>query len=93
MSNGRARQAGFASAFSLIGAAAVLLIVNAAVYKPAEDVSVHYMLEQMEQVPKARFQELWFGPGISDELNRMVKMGKHVVIYFREPQVRRFSMS
>jgi hypothetical protein len=71
------RQAIVALAVALVGAGAVLLIVSSGSLRApgdSEDVPVHYMLEQIPE-EKARFQELWFGPGITDDLNRMVKIG------------------
>ena len=75
--NQNIRQALVALAVAFVGAGAVLLIVSSAslrVSGDSEDVSVHYMLEQIPE-EKARFQQLWFGPGITDDLNRMVKIG------------------
>jgi hypothetical protein len=78
LGNGRIRHVSVALTVALIGASAVLLIVSSASLKldsESQDVSVHYMLEQ-DPSTKARFQELWFGPGISDDLNRMMKIGQ-----------------
>ena len=72
--HGHVRQALVSSAVALFGAFAVLLIVGSSSLKKSEDFSVRYMLEQ--NPGKARFEELWFGPGITDDLNRMVKIGE-----------------
>ena len=82
MDGGRIRHVSIALTLALIGAGAVLLIVSSASLKldrDSQDVSVHYMLEQIPST-KARFQELWFGPGISDDLNRMMKIGQKYII-------------
>ena len=73
INNGHIRQALVALTVALIGAGAVLLIVSSSTLRQSEDISVHYMLEQIPE--KARFEQLWFGPGITDDLNRMMKIG------------------
>lgn len=78
------RQVVVALAVALAGAGAVILIVESALFRSAgesHDISAHYMLEQIPD-EKARFQELWFGPGITDDLNRMVKIGLYITLFF-----------
>jgi len=57
----------------MVGVVAVALLVGTAQLQGRTGVSV---LLDMQNVKPARTEMLWFGPGISDELNRMVKLGK-----------------
>jgi hypothetical protein len=56
-----------------VGVVAVLVLVGSARLRGGAGVSV---LLNMQHVKPARTEMLWFGPGIDDELNRMIKLGK-----------------
>mmetsp|Transcript_50869 Transcript_50869/g.115865 ORF Transcript_50869/g.115865 Transcript_50869/m.115865 type:complete len:154 (+) Transcript_50869:3-464(+) len=63
------RQVAAAIAVICVGVGAVALIVGHAQLSASQQV---YMLMPKPQLTT----ELWFGPGISDDLNRMVKIGQ-----------------
>jgi hypothetical protein len=58
----------------MAGVAAVALLVGTAQLRGA-DTTVLLDMRHVKPAP-ARTEMLWFGPGISDELNRMIKLGK-----------------
>jgi hypothetical protein len=59
----------------MAGVAAVALLVGTAQLHGATGTTVLLDMRHVKPAP-ARTEMLWFGPGISDELNRMIKLGK-----------------
>jgi len=58
-----------------VGVAAVAMLVGTAQLRGGAGTTV--LLDMRHVKPaRARTEMLWFGPGISDELNRMIKLGK-----------------
>eukprot|EP00961_Rhodomonas_salina_P264443 3574267-Rhodomonas_salina.1 len=70
----QARQAGAALMVICVGIVAVSLVVWNADLRGAERKQILLQMPQHANAPGFT-QELWFGPGIADDLNRMVKLG------------------
>ena len=58
-----------------VGVAAVAMLVGTAQLRGGAGATVLLDMRHVKPV-RARTEMLWFGPGISDELNRMIKLGK-----------------
>eukprot|EP00286_Rhodomonas_abbreviata_P007692 CAMPEP_0181325436 /NCGR_PEP_ID=MMETSP1101-20121128/20919_1 /TAXON_ID=46948 /ORGANISM="Rhodomonas abbreviata, Strain Caron Lab Isolate" /LENGTH=138 /DNA_ID=CAMNT_0023433733 /DNA_START=1 /DNA_END=417 /DNA_ORIENTATION=+ len=69
-----AMQMAVVSTMALVGAVLVLCFVSNASFKRVELVERSPALERQAQL--ARTQELWFGAGVTDDLNRMVRIGQ-----------------
>ena len=69
--SGQRRQIAAALGVICIGVVAVALVVGNATLKPSE----HRTMLMPSSAAPQRTTELWFGPGISDDLNRMIRMG------------------
>mmetsp|Transcript_6229 Transcript_6229/g.9878 ORF Transcript_6229/g.9878 Transcript_6229/m.9878 type:complete len:132 (+) Transcript_6229:144-539(+) len=70
----------------LLSAAAVLLLLALAGSGSADRQRVE--LEGLRQAQGARMQQLWWGAGVTDDLNRMVRIGKRMSGSLRH-QIRR----
>ena len=82
----QARRHALTAAFVLLcvaaGAAVVLALVSSV------DLAPRGLLEARSRQPSQHTQELWFSPGIQDQLNRQVRIGQRMSPHLRH-QIRR----